>query len=171
MSECAVRADGTLKDASEIDWFNDVDDDKPIPDLPANQIPSSSSTTLHPFFTGSRAPAIFVAGTRRSARVPRPSTRMLDPDNIEGSSITTAAKRKATDNMRTTGRLVVRKVSTEATSSDDDGSDDDANPSVIVDGDVMETEDDPELAYMSTKVMGDADREVSYTSLNFCGFS
>ena len=69
MSECAVRADGMLKDASEIDWFNNVDNDKPIPDLPANKIPLSLSTTLHPFFTGSHAPAIFVAGTHRSARV------------------------------------------------------------------------------------------------------
>ena len=171
MSECAVRADGMLKDASEIDWFNNVDNDKPIPDLPANKIPLSLSTTLHPFFTGSHAPAIFVAGTRRSARVSWPSTKMLDPNNIEGSSSTTAVKCKAMDNMRTTGHLVVRKVSTEATSSDDDGSDDNANPSVIVDGDVMETEDDPELVYMSTKAMGDADHEVNYTSLNFCGFS
>ena len=70
MSECTVRADGTLNDASEIDWFNDVDDNKLIPDLPANQILLSSSTTLHPFFTGSHASAIFVAGTRCSARVP-----------------------------------------------------------------------------------------------------
>ena len=72
--------------------------------------------------------------------------------------------------MCTTGCLVVRKVSTEATSSDDDGSNNDANSSVTVDGDVTETEDDPELAYMSTKAMGNADREVSYTSLNFVDF-
>ena len=171
MSECTVRADGTLKYASEIDWFNDVNDNKPISDLPANQIPLSSSTTLHLFFTGSHAPTTFVASTCHSAHVLRPSTRMLDPNNIEGSSSTTVAKRKATDNMHTTGCSVVCKVSTEATSSDDDGSDNDTNPSVIVDSDVIETEDDPELVYMSTKVMGNADCEVNYTSLNFCGFS
>ena len=46
MSECAVRADGTLKEGSEINWFNDIDDDKPISELAANPIPSALSTCI-----------------------------------------------------------------------------------------------------------------------------
>jgi hypothetical protein len=30
MSQCALDADSNLKDASEIEWFNDPDDDTPI---------------------------------------------------------------------------------------------------------------------------------------------
>ena len=69
MSKCAVRADNTLKEASEINWFNNIDDNKPISELAANPIPSSLSTTLYPIFTGSRAPATFVAGTCHSSHV------------------------------------------------------------------------------------------------------
>jgi len=163
MSECAVRADGTLKEALEIKWFNDVDDDKPISELAANPIPSSLSTTLHPIFTGSHAPATFVAGTHCSAHVPHPSTRVLDPNNIKGLLSTTVAKCKARDDGCTTGHLVGCKVSAVATSSNNDGTNDNATPSMIVDGDVMETEGDPELAYMSTKEMGDTDCKVNFT--------
>jgi hypothetical protein len=31
MSDCAVANDGTLKDANNIQWFNDTDNDIPIP--------------------------------------------------------------------------------------------------------------------------------------------
>ena len=65
------------------------------------------------------------------------------------------------DDMHTTGCLVMCKITAVAISSDDDGSNDDTNPSVIMDDDVMETEDDPELVYMSTKEMGDTDPEVN----------
>ena len=65
--------------------------------------------------------------------------------------------------MHTTGHVVVCKVTAVATSSNDDGNNDNANPSMIVDGNVTKTKDDPELAYMSTKEMGDTDHEVNYT--------
>jgi len=163
MSECAVRADGTLKEALEINWFNNVNDDKLISELAANPIPSSLSTTLHPIFTGSHAPTTFVAGTFHSARVSRLSTRVLDPNNIKGLSSTTVAKCKARDDGHTTRCLVECKVSAVATSSNNNGTNNNANPSMIVDSDVTETEGDTELAYMSTKEMGDMDCEVNLT--------
>jgi len=52
--QCALGADGTLLDASQIRWFNDPDDDTPL--LPT-------------------------ANARRSTRVPRPAPKLVDPNN------------------------------------------------------------------------------------------
>ena len=93
MSNCAIGPDGSLKDASEIEWFNDADDEQPI-SVPVAKV----SNPLHLFFTGTAAPSVFVAGARRSARVPRPSMRILDPDNVAISKSSTAqGKQKAAD--------------------------------------------------------------------------
>ncbi|KAJ6485598.1 hypothetical protein C8R45DRAFT_277076 [Mycena sanguinolenta] len=66
---CAQKADGTLRDASEINWFNDRDDEQPTSG------PAVSSSQLHPFFTGTAKPVGKIAGARRSARTTRPSAR------------------------------------------------------------------------------------------------
>jgi hypothetical protein len=69
MSNSAVNANGILKDASEIEWFHDPDDDMPI-----SPHPESSSKALPPgprtldSFIGSHRPATVVAGSRRSGR-------------------------------------------------------------------------------------------------------
>ena len=118
------------------------------------------------FFTGGLAPTALIAGACRSAHIPRPSTQMLDPNNIEGSSGITITKHKAMDDIRTTRHQVACKVPTDVVFSDDDGSDNDANTIANVNGD-KEAEDDLELAYASTQMMGDADREVKYTKLIF----
>ena len=80
--QCALAADGSLLDASAITFYNDPDDDTPLPNPPV------TSTPLHPFFRGSQAPAKFAAGSRRSARVARPSARITDPNNVEASVVT-----------------------------------------------------------------------------------
>ena len=79
--QCAVAADGSLLDASEILFYNDPDDNTPLP----NSNSAATSTHLHPFFQGSPAPSKIVAGSRRSARVTRPSARITDPNNLEAS--------------------------------------------------------------------------------------
>ncbi|KAJ7193210.1 hypothetical protein GGX14DRAFT_325415, partial [Mycena pura] len=76
---CAQNSDGSLRDASQIQFFNDVDDEQSI-----SGPPSASSSVLHPFFTGNAHPVGIVAGSRRSGRKPRPSARLVDPDNAEG---------------------------------------------------------------------------------------
>ncbi|KAJ7091044.1 hypothetical protein C8R44DRAFT_817659, partial [Mycena epipterygia] len=48
--ECAQNVDGTLRDASQIKWFNDRDDELPTSG------PNASSSQLHPFFTGAAKP-------------------------------------------------------------------------------------------------------------------
>jgi hypothetical protein len=52
--QCALGADGTLLDASQIRWFNDPDDDTPL--LPT-------------------------ANARCSTRIPRPAPKLVDPNN------------------------------------------------------------------------------------------
>ena len=62
MSDCAVGPDGKLLDAKDIEWYEDADSSEPI-----NQA-TSSSAAIHPFFRGGPAPAVVVAGARRSGR-------------------------------------------------------------------------------------------------------
>ncbi|KAJ6573228.1 hypothetical protein B0H10DRAFT_2105571 [Mycena sp. CBHHK59/15] len=88
---CAQNPDGSLRDASEIQFFNDVDDQHPISGpLPAR----TSSSGIHAFFTGAARPVGKVVGSRRSSRTSRPSARVTDPNNAEGS--TSSGKRKLT---------------------------------------------------------------------------
>ncbi|KAG2123630.1 hypothetical protein BD769DRAFT_1669834 [Suillus cothurnatus] len=54
MSDSTVGPNGKLKDVSKMVWFNDVDDEHPIPS-------SSMTTPLHPFFTGATPPAAIIA--------------------------------------------------------------------------------------------------------------
>jgi hypothetical protein len=49
---------------------------------------------VHAFFQGGPAPGKIAARSRRSARVTRPSARIIDPDNVEASAVT--RKRSAT---------------------------------------------------------------------------
>jgi len=90
--QCAVSADGTLLDASEIVFYNDPDDDTPL--RVPNSNSAATSTHLHPFFRGGPAPSKMVAGSRRSGHVTRPSARISDPNNLEASTAT--RKRSAT---------------------------------------------------------------------------
>jgi hypothetical protein len=181
MSQCAIGADGQLLDASEIQFFNDVDDDTPISG-PSN-LPTPSSWPIHPLFSGIHSPALNVAGSRRTARVSRPSTKVHDPDNAEGSGV---AKRKAT---ASSGRRNMRKVviDTDIESGGDGNTNTDAQSNhtlgAATPDDQNATTEDGEseypppieaddsgdgdsaiaadMAYAQTKAMGDADRLVS----------
>jgi hypothetical protein len=81
-SGCTAHSDGTLKDASEIEWHYDKDDDLLI--APAK---------LHPFFTNQPALAVMVVGSHRSACTLRLPACIVDPDNAmnKGSSSTSAS--------------------------------------------------------------------------------
>ena len=164
--QCALAPDGGLLDASAITFYNDVDDDTPLPN------PMTTSTPLHPFFQG---PGNVVGGSRRSARVSRPSAHITDPDNVEAPAV--PRKRPATRWAKVT--------------DDDDGSEphnesDNAEVSLGDDNDVVMGDASPEggdittegedgggdtdveiveEAYRSTKAMGDADRQVCLTSV------
>ena len=175
MSDCAIGPDGKLLDAKNIEWYEDVDSSEPIKQAatPSSTTTASSSATIHPIFRGGPAPAVVVAGTRRSGHAIRPSNRITDPDNAEASSSNTTHKRKASG-----GTAASRRVNRKVTiNSDDEGStdsneNDDYEPDVAEhpattsdgEGGDTEPEEDSDLAYASTKAMGDADREVSLCS-------
>lgn len=173
---CAVRPDGSLKDASEIDWHFDKDDD--TPSSPAEKLcgsgPPDSSQILHPFFSGHASPAVLVAGSRRSSRTSRPSNRVVDPDNVMNSAIGTSSTRKVATGKRKAQNhkpacRVIQKTSHVSGDSGDDRSDGEgptsSRPSRGESTDVEETEgvlSGPEYALL--KAMADADHEVSAAS-------
>jgi hypothetical protein len=170
MSGCAVAPDGSLLDASEIEFFNDVDDDVPISySAPSRSLAAAASTssiasaatTLDSFFS-SHSPAAKVAGVRRTARTSRPLARIIDPDNVLMAKA--GQKRKA--NVSGTGRRVARKH--RVGSDTDNGEPDDVEATNSSEKDASDGEDeenvDDEAAaqagYDELKAMGDNDRQV-----------
>jgi hypothetical protein len=155
--QCALGPDGNLLDASEIVWQHDPDD--PTPLMPP---PSPKPTTLHAFFRGGAAPALEVGGSRRSVRVPKPSKRVLDADNVESASKSTSKRRKVS-------RKKIVNSEPEDVSEEDHVSDreEDAVADIAAqaddDSDIeMMDNADAEKAYLATKSMGDRDREVCF---------
>ena len=174
MSDCAVGPDGKLLNAKDIKWCEDVDSSEPInkATTPSSITTTNSSTAIHPFFSGGPAPAVVVAGACCSRRTTRPSNRITNPDNAKASSLATTHKRKASSSMRA-GCHINRKVavndegSTDGSEIDDYKPDIAEHPATASDNEAdTEPEEDTNLAYASTKAMGDADREVSLFFVN-----
>lgn len=69
MTNCAIGANGALKDASKIQWFNDVDDDTPITPPPAKDL-------LTVLMQGGRQPVSIKGGTRHSSHPFKPSAHL-----------------------------------------------------------------------------------------------
>ncbi|OAX33559.1 hypothetical protein K503DRAFT_700221, partial [Rhizopogon vinicolor AM-OR11-026] len=97
--DCAIGSDGHLKDASKIKWFNDPDDKEPL-----SSPTQKKSQQLHPFFTSTASPTTVIAGAQCSSRASRPSTRIIDPDNVASAS-STQGKHKAGDGPVTMHRV------------------------------------------------------------------
>jgi len=164
-SACALRPDGSLKDASEIEFFNDVDDDVPMTTatstLASNSclLASSFSQAKLDSFVSRVAPVTVVAGSRRSGRALKPTEKVQ-----ESAAQSIPAKRMAPSDI--SSAPVRRRVSlADVTDADDlfegeDGEDgeDEELPDLL---DVSNDEDDEaEVAYERTKAFGDADRDV-----------
>ena len=164
--QCALAADGTLLDASKILFYNDPDDDIPLP-------------------TGSNNPdsnLLPVVSSRRSGRVIRPSACILDPNNLEAL---VTCKRSATmtvskdDSVRAARRA---KVSMDGEVEDeqdcDDLDDEEVNEEVEesmsmgdeeaeTPGSISTDNEEAEEAYAATKAMGDSDRRVSLSVYHY----
>jgi hypothetical protein len=178
---CAQDADGNLLSPSKIRFYNDPDDELPLPALPssASSPPTASeSSSLKPTTLARSYASANVLnnglGARRSGRATRPSTRVTDPDNTESHAFfaPSGAKRKAsTAGSAQQPRRLYKATDDEASGRDsqDDGNtnDDDitVDPSEIATEKASSDEEDVEANYASTKALGDADREVSYLVL------
>jgi hypothetical protein len=179
MPGCTVASDGTLLDESQIDFYNDPDDDVPISGphhapSTSSSVSSMCSSTLDAFFT-SREPAAVIAGVRRTSHTSKPSARARDTTNALLAP-STHQKRKAEGVAKP--RHVTRKVvqdsdgSAELSDSEDrsgfakasdnedtDAAYDDAGEDA---GEATDVGDDDAItAYEMTRAMGDHDREVS----------
>ncbi|OAX30698.1 hypothetical protein K503DRAFT_806861 [Rhizopogon vinicolor AM-OR11-026] len=140
--DCAIGSDSHLKDASEIKWFNDPDDKEPL------SSPTEKKT-----------------GAQCSSQASRPSTMIIDPNNVASAS-STRGKHKAGDGPVTMHRVARRKVIPTSSASSDDGghvSDIDTAEGADTEADEHASEDDVGDAYASTKAMGDVDRESGAT--------
>ena len=168
--QCAVAVDGSLLDVSAIVFYNDPDDDTPLPSSKS----ATTSTQVHPFFQGGSAPA----AACHSTRVARPSARVTDPNNLEASTSVVTCKRSATTTVSSEAIVcTTRWAKVTDTVSDEDEKSDDADVNLedeIGLADAMSEEEDPanssdvqaaEEAYQSTKAMGDADQQVCLNSL------
>ena len=67
---CTVRPDSTLKDASEIDWHHEKDDEIPMVAVSSskslNTVQVASSKGIHSFFEWKTAAAVVIAGSHCS---------------------------------------------------------------------------------------------------------
>ena len=172
---CALDARGNLKDASEIEWFNDVDDDVAMNDVSATAATSSTSamstSTAPPnafsvLLQKGKAPAAKTAGARRSSRTSKPSGRLRDAQEstIQSNLRATLNKRPAVTDDELPMPICKSMKATVEDTDDNEGDDifeageSDEMPELVDNSD--DEDDEPQAAYNRTKAMGDADREV-----------
>ena len=162
--QCALASDGTLLDASKIVFYNDPDDDIPLPTGSNN-----SESNLFP-----------AVSSRRSGRITRPSARVLDPNNLEAL---VTRKRSATmtvskdDSVRAARRAKVSmgdEVDDEQDSDDLDDEEDNeeveesmGDEEAATPGSISTDHEEAEEAYAATKAMGDSDRRVSLSVYHY----
>jgi hypothetical protein len=169
---CAQGPDGELLDASEITWYNDADSDEPISS--SKHPAANSGSSLHPRHSVTTIDHFFpplqeISGSRRSARIPRPSTKSTDPDN---AMVPVAAPLKRKGSAGIAANAPSRRARKIVVDSDDDCTtepnisdvEDHSEPHDDVDGSgqnsCAEDTDEATVAYQHTKSLGDADREV-----------
>jgi hypothetical protein len=150
-----------LKDASEIVWTYDADEDIPFPSG------STSGQELHP--SGRSAPAVVVAGTHQTMRVHHPLKQALEATEASTSADPGAKRKASTDpnpNQHVSCKIVIDM-------DDNDNNDNNDN----VDGDNTATDfnvsnfdgTEPADDYEIFEAMADADNQVSIIfSLELC---
>lgn len=162
----AVRADGGLKDAFEMEWTYDTDESIPFPSdslaIPATDdtvSPPLASVGIHPFFTHAKPPAAIVAGSCCSTHTSRPSQHVWkanDAPSVSTASTSTkpstGSKRKAAVNLSPApARRMVHKVVI-----DSDNEHDGNKTEPAVDEDPNNTD----VSSQSLQAMADTDHEV-----------
>ncbi|KAG2057663.1 hypothetical protein BDR06DRAFT_1004817 [Suillus hirtellus] len=89
---CALNANGTLKDAFKIMFYNNSDDDVPLPPVPSNSpddnVPSTElkKNAFSVLLKTRHMPATVTAGSWHSGRLSKPLACIYDTDNVALSS-------------------------------------------------------------------------------------
>jgi hypothetical protein len=146
---CTVRPDGTLKDASEIDW--DYDPDEAVAEHINSTMAASFSSAppnIHPFFTGACC----------STHATCPSARTIDPDNMMNAP----AKHKASS--PTQKHHLSHKIIVES-QSDGEINNENYAKSIPDTTDVEEIKGPEDSEYKHLKEMADADHQVYFYSV------
>ena len=163
----AIRTDGTLKDASKIEWSFDADESVPFPPEAQNLVGASDGGGAAP------TPQVSAEGIRRSARAFCPSRRLLEAVEVSSTGPTATrgahqgAKRKAPHGSMT--RRVARKIVVDVDGCSSSEVPDEDNPSTDAaqdsgnDNDAMNPSDlTSDANYDSIKAMTDADHKVRH---------
>jgi hypothetical protein len=132
---CALDAHGNLKDASEIAWFNDGDDDVAMgytfsgagtstTSATSANIPSAPRNAFSVLLGRGRSPAAITAGARRSSRTSKPSGRLRDAQEADIQSapakkIGSTKRAVTTDDEETLPARKTRKATVEDVDDDD----------------------------------------------------
>ena len=179
---CAVGDDGNLLEETHIDFYNNPDDLVPISGpstrAAAGKTRTQAASTLDSYIThtgSTHAPVELISGSRRSARIPRPSEKVRLAINATiPEKVTAGVKRRAEASLECTisHRRYTRAstdqsgedtqaVPSEAEVDDVSGSkSDDASGCKSDDNDNLDEDAVSEAAYLDTKALGDADRSV-----------
>lgn len=159
----AVHSDGTLKDASEIDWlFNRSDNEALLSGLSVvAEVSGSDGPELHPFFSETLQLATFSAGQCRSGHATHPSNCIINPNNAMGVSAVATGKRKATSTRSTCNVKPKPKIVSIPSEDEEDKEDDTYNAPMPteVPTDINEEADDEE--YETLKAMANVDHKMS----------
>lgn len=163
----AIRTDGTLKDASKIEWSFDADESVPFPPEAQNLVGASDGGGAAP------TPQVSAEGIRRSARAFCPSRRLLEAVEVSSTGPTATrgahqgAKCKAPHGSMT--RCVARKIVVDVDRCSSSEVPDEDNPSTDTaqdsgnDNDAMNPSDlTSDANYDSIKAMADADHKVRH---------
>ena len=147
---CTICSDSTLKDAFEIEWHFDKDDNLLIAPIGATSSAThiSIDVLMHPFFSGQPLKSATIAGSHCSCYTLQPSACILNPDNAmnqHASSLTSAArasKRKAPVSMPLC--QVLQRVDSDSC-GEDGGETDATSPSAHPPCNTSEVEDISEM--------------------------
>ncbi|KAG1783206.1 hypothetical protein EV702DRAFT_1191638 [Suillus placidus] len=110
---CTKQGRDDETDASEITFYNDPDDNVPLPPVPSNDpddnVPSTEpkKNAFSVLLKTAHTPATVTAGSRRSGRPSKPSARIRDADNVASSSGT---RKRARASSSATEHPVSKKV-------------------------------------------------------------
>ena len=133
----ACHADGSLKDASEIEWSYDKDKTLPFPAPDAMVNEQDTAPTIHPFFARAAPPVQIVGGahvTCRSACTHHPShcvlEAMSDSENQAGPSLENSHGKHKTNVVPSSHQVVCKIVNT---STEDEAESDGDAASIVTD--------------------------------------